>query len=162
MAATTTKTQGKTASLSRWIQGLLCGAALAWMPGYALLVGVMMLPMIAVYMMDSRRGEASARMMMPYTFAALVHPFHQLWGADGTIDASVMILMNPVTCIIGWCAAGGGWFVLELALFGVKVLRQFQVKKRKREIEKSLKALAEEWDENAVTVDEAAPVAASS
>lgn len=145
--STTTAQQKRSGSMQKWMQGLLCGAALAWMPGYVLIIGVMLLPALAVYVMDSKRGEASARMMMPYTFAALVHPLHQVWDADGSMEAAINVLMNPVHSVLGWSAAGGGWFVLELSLFGVKLVRQFNARKRKLAIEKRLKSLSDEWDE---------------
>ncbi|MFT8895628.1 MAG: hypothetical protein ABF968_01540 [Acetobacter sp.] len=141
--------KGQRGSLTKWINGLACGAALAWLPGYSLLIGVLLIPLIAVCLLDSNRGEVMARMMMPYAFAALVHPFHMLWNADGSMDAAVMLLMNPMTSVVGWCAAGGGWFVFEVAILGVKLTRQFQVRQRKAAIAKELATLAEEWDEQA-------------
>jgi hypothetical protein len=134
----------------KWVNGLACGAALAWLPGYSLLIGIMLVPLITVYMLDSNRGEMMARMMMPYAFAALVHPFHMLWNADGSMEAAIMLLMNPMTSVVGWSAAGGGWFVFELAIVGVKLTRQLQVRQRKAAITKELAALSDEWDEQAI------------
>lgn len=144
---TTSVAKGQRGSMSKWMSGLACGAALAWLPGYSMLIGVMLIPLIAVCLLDTSRGEVMARMMMPYAFAALVHPFHMLWDADGSMEAAVTLLMNPMTSVVGWCAAGGGWFVFELAIVGVKLTRQFQVRQRKAAIAKELTALAEEWDE---------------
>lgn len=135
--------------MSKWMSGLACGAALAWLPGYSILIGVLLIPMMAVYMLDSNRGEVMARMMMPYAFAALVHPFHMLWDVDGSMEAAITLLMNPMTSVVGWCAAGGGWFVFELSIMGVKFTRQLQVRQRKIAITKELTAIAEEWDEQA-------------
>ncbi len=132
----------------KWSHGLVCGAALAWLPGYSLLTGVLLLPLIMVYMTDASRSQAMVQMMLPYEFAALVHPLHLLWNEDGSLDTAVSLLLNPMTSITGWLAAGAGWFVLEMALLSAKFIRQYQARARKAEIAARLKELQDEWAED--------------
>lgn len=131
---------------SRWIHGLLCGAFLAWLPGYSLLVGVILAPSLLVYLLDSSRGEETSRVMLPYAFAVLVHPFHLLWMEDGSLNAAISILMNPFTSIYGWGAAATGWFMLELSLVGGRLMRQLKIKRLQGKLARELKDLQDEWD----------------
>ncbi|GBR00772.1 hypothetical protein [Acetobacter oeni] len=132
----------------KWSHGLACGAALAWLPGYSLLAGVLMLPLIVVYLTDRSRDQDLVRMMLPYEFAALMHPLHILWNEDGSLEAAISLLLMPETVMIGWCAAGAGWLVLEMALISAKLIRQYKARSKKAEIATRLKELHEEWAED--------------
>lgn len=140
----------------KWSHGLICGAALAWLPGYSLLIGVLLFPLLLVSFTGLIKDQSVVRIMLPYGFAALVHPLHMLWLEDGSFDAAVNLLLDPMTSVVAWGAAAAGWFVLEVSLMGAKLLRYYQVKSRKASVAGRLKALKEEWAE---TPDPAAPVA---
>ncbi|MBV1836549.1 hypothetical protein [Acetobacter estunensis] len=134
----------------KWWHGLVCGAALAWMPGYALLIGVLLAPVLILHILDFRRSEEMARILAPYAFAALIHPFHQLWSADGTLDAAFAILSDPMTSILSWGATALAWLIFEGGMLGIRLWRQYQMTRQKAEWTARLKAVQDEWgDEEA-------------
>lgn len=138
----------KKGSSRKWMHGLLCGAALAWLPGYSLLAGVLFLPVIAVFFLLETQSMERARMMLPYVFAAAIHPWHVLWDADGSLDVMASLLLDPRTCLLSWGAAAAGWLVLEMTLFMARLYRQYRANRHKTAIEARLKQIEEEWDEN--------------
>lgn len=132
----------------KWTHGLVCGAALAWLPAYSLLIGVLFLPLVIAYFTDTSRNQDMVRMMLPYEFAALIHPLHILWNDEGSLNTTISLLLNPMTSVVGWLSAGAGWFVLEMTLISAKLIRQYQTRSKKAEIAARLKEIHEEWAEN--------------
>ncbi|GBQ98684.1 GCN5-like N-acetyltransferase [Acetobacter nitrogenifigens DSM 23921 = NBRC 105050] len=130
----------------KWVHGLACGAALAWLPGYLLLAVVLFLPLIVAYFFDRSQNQALVRMMLPYEFAAAISPMYQLWLSEGSVDTALRLLTDPVVPITAWLSAGLGWFVLEAALLVAKLSKQYSFNKEKNEITRRLKEIADEWD----------------
>ncbi|WP_143217288.1 hypothetical protein [Acetobacter sp. DsW_063] len=130
----------------KWIHGLACGAALAWLPGYSLLVVILFLPLIIAYFFDRSQDHALVRMMLPYEFAATISPMHQLWLSEGAVDTALRLLMDPVVLITAWLSAGLGWFVLEAALLVAKFSKQYKSSKEKNKITRRLNEISDEWD----------------
>ncbi len=92
-----------------WLQGMVCGVAAAAVPGTALVIGVLLAPAIALYLMAPAANRPVARAMLLMGAAATMMPLRLLWEQGGTLDAALDLLSDPGRPLLSWFACGTAW-----------------------------------------------------
>ncbi len=128
-----------------WVQGMLCGAAVALATPAALLIGVLLLPGLAAIVLDRLPGRPVARTVLLYALAASLSPITRFWTQGHDMPTSVALITDPAVFGVAWMAGALGWTVCELAPVAVRlaldarsVTRAVWLRGKRRELE-------EEW-----------------
>jgi hypothetical protein len=103
-----------------WLQGLLCGAMVTLATPSALLLGVLLAPALAAFVLDREPGRPRARSIVLLSMAAAVEPLRTLWTAGHSM-ATATALLSPTTVGRAWIAAAAGWLLAEAMPIAVRV-----------------------------------------
>ena len=128
-----------------WLQGLVCGGAVATAPGTALMALVLLAPSGVAYVMDAAPGRPHFRVIALLGAASTFAPMLLLWERGGSVDAALDLLGEPARPLLSWFCCGAGWLLTELA----QVVSRLAVTAREARTIRLLDAeraqLAEEW-----------------
>jgi hypothetical protein len=129
----------------RWLQGLVCGALVAFAPPTALMVGTLLLPAIIVYVLDDSDGRATLRAVLLFGLAGSLRPLLALWSGGHTMGASLSLLSDMAVPALAWSAQGAGWLLAQAIPLLIRVVQEAQTKIEIAHIRAERAKLAEEW-----------------
>jgi len=128
-----------------WLQGLACGTVAALMPGMALLLGVLLLPVGLALLYDRQTGRPVARAVLLCGAAGVVTPVIALWNGGNSVEACVGLLGDLRVVGTAWSAAAAGWLLAELAPVAALVLLELSAQAKAARLRAERAALVEEW-----------------
>jgi hypothetical protein len=138
-------TTARTGSLL-WVQGLICGAMLAFATGAALLLGILLAPAGVALLADTQPGRPVARAVALGCSAFALGPVWRLWSAGGTMQAALDALATPSALIGPWLAGACGWALCELLPVLVKVALDARAAARIAALRAEEARFRAEWD----------------
>ncbi|WP_158745869.1 hypothetical protein [Acidisphaera sp. L21] len=128
-----------------WLQGVICGVAVAVVPGTALMIGVLMAPAFATYAMEQGKTRPLARGMMLRGAACTFMPLRVLWEHGGSLDASLDLLSDPGRPLLAWTACGAGWLAGQLADILTRLALDARSARALRQLTQERDKLIVEW-----------------
>ncbi len=129
-----------------WLQGLACGALLAFATPSFILLGAFLSPALACLAADSEPARRMSRAVALACLAGALPPTWSLWMHDDRMEVALALLTDPATLFFGWGPAAGVWALCEILPVVLKSLWDMSEAARSRSLEAELKALKAEWD----------------
>ena len=129
-----------------WLQGLVCGAVLAFATPVALLAGVLLAPCIVAAVLDSRPGRPVARTVALAGLSLTLAPLWHLVMNGRTMDEAVALVIDPAVTGPAWLAAACGWALCEILPVLLRVAADLRAAARLSMLQAEEKALRETWD----------------
>ena len=129
-----------------WLQGLLCGALLAFAAPVALLAAVLLAPAWIAAMLDGGPGR---RLLHPVLLAGLalsVQPLWQLWQSGSGFGGALDSLAQPRVVLPAWLAGACGWAISELLPGLLRVVFRRRAAASNAALRAELKRLTEIWE----------------
>lgn len=130
---------------SGWMLGLICGIALAAMPGYAALGAILVAPGILACAFDAAPGKPSARAVLLLGVATAISPGFALWSGGVSVTAAVALATQPPTIGLSWSAQGAGWLAVELAPALIRAVLEATAKARALALRRMRERIETEW-----------------
>jgi len=113
----------------------------------AFVLGIGMAPLAAAFFVDRNKNKIRVLTVGAMNLAGCMPFLMRLWFSDHSLETAFTIVLDPLTIIIIYSAAGAGYvidWVLTVVVAGV-VYQRGQA--RKKSIEKRQAELAERWGE---------------
>jgi hypothetical protein len=129
-----------------WLQGLACGALLAFAPAFALLLGVLLAPAMTAMLLDQRPGRPVARAVFLADIAFTLAPAWHLFLGAQTLGSALDILADPTVTGLAWLAGACGWALCEVLPVLLRALSDLSTAARVSALQAEAKALRETWD----------------
>jgi hypothetical protein len=129
-----------------WLQGLVCGAVLAFATPIALLLCVLLAPAVLAAVMDTMPNRAMTRAVF---FAALAFTLGPLWHlilAGRGMQQAVDLISDPGVLGPAWLAGACGWALCEVLPVVLRSLAELQATARMAALKSEAAALRAEWD----------------
>jgi hypothetical protein len=118
-----------------WLQGLACGALLAFAPSFALLLAVLLAPAIAASLLDRRPHHPVARAVALASGAFTLGPVWRL--ATGG---------HPLVIGLAWLAGACGWALCVLLPVVLRAASDVRAAARIAALQAEAEALRAAWD----------------
>lgn len=128
-----------------WLQGMMCGALVAFASPFALLFGVLMAPAVAAMLTDREPGRPVGRAVFLAGAAASVAPAWHLWWAGGTMAEALDMLADVSTLAVAWLLGATAWALCQVLPMITMVVWNWREAARARGLLEELKSLREEW-----------------
>jgi hypothetical protein len=128
-----------------WLQGLVCGALLAFAPATALLLVVLLAPALACLATDTEPGRGMTRAVALACVAGALPPVWHLWMAHDTMEMALALLLQPLTLCLAWGAGACSWALCQVLPVLLQSLWNVRETVRARAIKTELKRLKDEW-----------------
>ena len=129
-----------------WLQGLVCGAVLAFATPVAVLVGVMLMPALAATLIETRPGRPVTRAVALAGAAFTVAPVWHLIQAGGGVPAALDVLADPAVTGPAWLAGACGWALCEVLPVLLRGVAAMNAQARVAALDAEEKALRGAWD----------------
>jgi fumarate reductase subunit D len=131
-----------------WLQGLACGALLAFASPTALLLAVMLCPAIACTLADTGTDKGMSRAVAAACAAFTLGPLWHLWLALDRMDAAIAILCTPTSVCLAWGAGAIAWALCQVLPVIIRTTWDAREDLRAKSLAAELQTLREEWDLN--------------
>lgn len=125
--------------------GLSGGTLIALSPDIAVPMTILLLPGLITLLMDRTPGQRLARAMLLFQAAAALGPLRQAWYSCSGLHECLDYLLPPNVVIKVWLAAAFAWAMTQMLPIGLKLLEDHRLRRRRVELEKRRKELADEW-----------------
>jgi hypothetical protein len=129
-----------------WLQGLGCGALIAFAPGFALLLTVLLAPACSGLLLDRRPGRPIARAVLLAGAAFTLAPAWHLFQSGENIAAATDLLLEPTVLTPAWLAGACGWALCETLPVLLRVAADVRATARIAALQAEARALREAWD----------------
>jgi hypothetical protein len=129
-----------------WLQGLVCGAVLAFATPVALVICVLMAPGLAAAIFDPAPQRAMTRAVALACLAFTMGPVWHLILAGRVMTQAVDLVLDPEVVLPAWLAGACGWALCELLPVLLRSAADMRAAVRIAVLEKEAAALREEWD----------------
>jgi hypothetical protein len=129
-----------------WLQGLVCGAVLAFATPVAVLAGVLLMPALVASLFDKRPGRPVARAVALGGAAFTLAPLWHLLQGGGGVAAALDVLADPAVTAPAWLAGASGWALCELLPVLLRGVAAMNAQARLAALEAEEKALRAAWD----------------
>jgi len=129
-----------------WLQGLVCGAVMAFATPVAVLVGVLLMPALAAILFDKQPGRPVARAVALGGVAFTLAPLWHLIEGGGGVAAALDVLADPAVTAPAWLAGASGWALCELLPVLLRGVASMNAQARLAALEAEEKALRAAWD----------------
>ena len=128
-----------------WIQGLLCGGLIAWMPAMATLSAILLAPGLIAYFVDRSPNRAVGRSVL--LFGAVLAPQNllTLWHAGNSMAASLSMAADIRRVATIWALQASGWMLAELTPVLVRLVLDAKSLARRAQLQRRRAGLEEEW-----------------
>ena len=128
-----------------WVQGLLCGGLVAWMPAIATLTAILLAPGLIAYFVDRSPTRAVGRSVLLFGAVLAPQSLLTLWHAGNSMAASLGMAadMRRVSAI--WSLQAGGWLLAELTPVLVRLVLDGKAFARRTQLQRRRAQLEEEW-----------------
>jgi hypothetical protein len=138
-------TPAKTKASAMWLQGLACGAMLAFAPAMALLLGVLLAPAIASFAADLEKGRGATRAVAIACVAGALSPAWHLWLANDQLAVAIALLCDPLNLLLAWGGGACAWALCQVVPAVLKSVWSVSEALRAHKIEAEMKKIREEW-----------------
>jgi hypothetical protein len=128
-----------------WLEGLVCGAILAFAPATAVLVGVLLAPAVASFAVDTEPGHGTTRAVTLACMAGALSPVWHLWLAHDSMEMAVMLLCDPLSLTLAWGGGACAWSLCQILPVFLQAIWQVRETIRAKAIQAELKRLKEDW-----------------
>jgi hypothetical protein len=135
---------GKSGGSLMWLQGLVCGAVLAFATPVAVLTSVLLAPALMASVMDVQPGRPVAGALAGAAFT--VGPLWHLILNGRTMPVALDLLADPAVIGPAWLAGACGWALCELLPVLLRGVADMQAAARTATLKAEEKALREAWD----------------
>jgi hypothetical protein len=129
-----------------WLQGLACGALLAFAPSFALLLTVLLAPACVGVLLDRRPGRPIARAVLLAGAAFSLAPAWRLFEGGRNVAAATDLLLDPAILAPAWVAGACGWALCETLPVLLRVAADVRATSRIAALQAEARALREAWD----------------
>jgi hypothetical protein len=129
-----------------WLQGLVCGALLAFATPVALLVCVLMAPGAAASVFDTAPQRAMTRAVCLGCLAFTLGPVWRLLLVGRGMTEAVDMLLDPAIVGPAWLAGACGWALCELLPVVLRSLADARAASRIAALQNEEAELKEQWD----------------
>jgi hypothetical protein len=129
-----------------WLQGLACGALLAFAPGFALLLAALLAPAFVGLLLDRRPGRPIARAILLAGAAFSLAPAWHLFQGGQNVAAAMDLLVDPAILAPAWLAGSCGWAICEILPVLLRVAADVRATTRIAALQAEVRALRETWD----------------
>jgi len=129
-----------------WLQGLVCGALLAFATPVALLVCVLMAPGAAASVFDTAPQRAMTRAVCLGCLAFTLGPVWRLILLGRGMTEAVDMLLDPAIVGPAWLAGACGWALCELLPVVLRSFADVRAASRIAALQKEEAELKEQWD----------------
>ncbi len=125
----------------------LLAAALVALP-FCLIALPGMVPTFAAFMVDRRQPRYLGYAVAVMNFSG-VAPFLFIIAKTGmTLTNAAQKLADPLTWLVMYGAAGGGWMIYSAMIPLARICIEAQSGQRRRQLESAAKAIRQEWGED--------------
>jgi hypothetical protein len=135
----------KTKASAMWLQGLACGALLAFAPAMALLLGVLLAPAIASFAADMEKARGATRSVAIACAAGALAPAWHLWLAGDQLAAAINLLCDPLNLLLAWGGGACAWALCQVVPAVLQSLWAVRETLRAHKIEAEMKKIRDEW-----------------
>jgi hypothetical protein len=129
-----------------WLQGLACGALLAFAPSFALLLTVLLAPAITALVLDRRPQRPVARAVLLASGAFTLDPVWRLFTGGHSLPAALDLLGDPLVIGLAWLAGACGWALCVLLPVLLQAASNVRAAARIAALEAEAAALRAAWD----------------
>jgi len=143
MAEPATSPRAKASVL--WLQGLGCGALLAFAPALAVLLVVLMAPASACLAADLQQGRGTTRSVAIACGAGALAPAWRLWLAGDRMESVFVLLSDPLTLAFAWGGGACAWALCQVIPAVLQSVWSVRETTRAHRIEAEMARLREEW-----------------
>ncbi len=106
---------------SVWLQGLVCGAAVALATPCTVLAGLLLAPGITALLLEREPGRPAARVALLCGAAMAASPLVALWQAGQGVGGAITAASDSTLLGGCWAAQGAGWLAAMLAPLFVRL-----------------------------------------
>jgi hypothetical protein len=128
-----------------WLQGLVCGALLAFAPAMALLLAVLMAPALASLAADLEKGRGMTRSVAIACAGGALAPAWHLWLAQDEIGAALALLSDPLNLVLAWGGGACAWALCQVVPALLQSVWSVRESVRAHKIEAEMQQIREEW-----------------
>ncbi len=128
-----------------WLQGLVCGALLAFAPAMALLLAVLMAPAMASMAADLEKSRGTTRSVTIACAAGALAPAWHLWLAHDEIGATLVLLSDPLNLLLAWGGGASAWALCQVVPALLQSVWSVRETVRSHKIQAEMKQIREEW-----------------
>lgn len=128
-----------------WVQGLVCGGLVAWMPATATLAAILLAPGLIAYLADRGPTRAVGRAVLLFGATIAPHSLIALWHAGNGMTTSLGMAADMRRVALAWSIQAGGWLLVELAPVLVRVVLDAKAQARIAILRRRRVKLEDEW-----------------
>lgn len=128
-----------------WVQGLICGGLIAWLPATATLGAILFAPGLIAYLADRSPSRAVGRAVLLFGATIAPHSLIALWHAGNGMAASLGIAGDMRRIASAWSIQAAGWLLVELAPLLVRVVLDAKAQTRIAILRRRRVRLEDEW-----------------
>lgn len=130
---------------SVWLQGLLCGAAVALATPCAVLAGLLLAPGIVALLLEREPGRPAARAALLCGAAVAAAPLVALWQAGQGVGGAITAASDPTLLGASWAAQGAGWLMAMLMPLFVRLALEAHARARMARLRAERARFEAEW-----------------
>jgi hypothetical protein len=130
-----------------WLQGMVCGAVLAFATPAALLGGTLMAPALIALLADRDPSRPVFRAVALFGGAVSLTPLWHLCLSGDSMTTALDILSDPAMVAFAWLASAFGWALCEVLPVLMENGSRFAEAARVSAWKAELKRIEEEWGE---------------
>ncbi|GAJ29644.1 hypothetical protein Amme_072_013 [Acidomonas methanolica NBRC 104435] len=143
LAAGGRSNSASTVSIVGWSVGLTALTVL--LPGPTVALVVWILPVLLLRILSGERRSHRSLAALFFLLAAVVHPLHLIWEAQGGWEKCVELTLDPMVLATGWVAVGASWFIAEGSELAQRLTALLKRSKHRRLLVQRAEALRAEW-----------------
>ena len=128
-----------------WVQGLLCGGLVAWLPATAILAAILLAPGLIAYFVDRSPARAVGRVVLLCGAVIVPHSLMALWHAGNAMVTSLGMASDTRRLASAWAVQAAGWLVVELAPVVARLILDAQARGRIAQLRRQRARLEDEW-----------------
>ncbi len=129
-----------------WVQGMVCGALLAFATPTALMLGVLLAPALACFAGERTQAGTMTRGVALCCGAASIGPVWHLWHGGNRMGTALELLSDPLCLVLAWGAGACAWALCQVLPVVMRTTWEMRVAARAKAIAAELAACREEWD----------------
>lgn len=128
-----------------WMQGLICGGLVAWLPAMATLAAILLAPALTAYLADRNPSRVVGRAVLLFGAAIVPHSLIALWHAGSGMAASFGMAGDMRRVATAWAVQAAGWLMVELAPVLARLVLDTRAKARIVTLRRQRARLEDEW-----------------
>ncbi len=129
-----------------WVQGLICGGLVAWLPATATLGAILLAPGLIAYIADRSPSRAVGRAVCLFGAVMASHSLLALWHAGNSMAASLGMAGDMRRVASAWAIQAAGWLLVELAPVLTRLVLDAKAQARIATLRRQRVVLEDEWN----------------